>query len=228
MPILKTTVIFDLDGLMIDSERLTYEGYLAHLAARGLELDKDFYQTVLGNPMPEIERKFRGQYGEELPFKEIAANVHQFLRDTFETVGVPLKKGLLPLLGWLAEQHCDIGLATSSDRHRVDRILDIAGIEGYFDFVICGDEVTHGKPHPEVFLKCCGKIGCSPSQAIVLEDSEPGIQASYAAGITCIAVPDLKELEEKYVKMAYRVADSLEDALKVIQKNSDFVLRTRR
>lgn len=225
---IKNTVIFDMDGLMIDSETLTYRGYIEELARLGHTLELPFYQTVLGNPMRDIERKFKQRYGENFPFKDVASRVHRSMNDSFVEKGVPLKRGLLQLLAWLNGRQCAVGIATSSDRYRVDRILDLAGIAEYFDFVVCGDEVSRGKPDPEIFLACCSKSGCAPSEAVVLEDSEPGIQASFTAGIACIAVPDMKIPEPDFIGKAYRVVGNLEEALLVLSTNEDFAIPERK
>lgn len=104
-------------------------------------------------------------------------------------------------------------MATSSTRKRVDHILGLADIIKYFDDSICGDEVTHGKPHPEVFLRACEKLGVNPSDAIVLEDSEAGIQAAYSGNIDVICIPDMKYPEQEFEKMTTKILDSLDQVI---------------
>ena len=98
-------------------------------------------------------------------------------------------------------------------RDRVDTILAQAHITQYFDDSICGDEVTHGKPHPEVFLKSCEKLGVKTDEAIVLEDSEAGIQAASSAGIKVICIPDMKYPTEEYASKTYKILDSLDEVI---------------
>ena len=131
------------------------------------------------------------------------------MAERFETEGVPLKTGLVELLKYCREKGYRTIVATSSNRNRVDKILKSADIEQYFDDSICGDEVTKGKPDPEVFLKSCMKLGVNTDEAVVLEDSEAGIQASYAAGIKVICVPDMKQPEPEYAQKTFMIVTDL-------------------
>ena len=106
-------------------------------------------------------------------------------------------------------------VATSSTRERVNKILKQAELSKFFDASVCGDEVEKGKPNPEVFLKACEKIGVKPEKAIVLEDSEAGIQASFVAGIPVICVPDMKYPEEQFAKKANTIVGSLRVVLEM-------------
>ena len=202
-------VIFDMDGLMIDSERVTFEGYQHILSKMGKTITEDFYITVLGKPIKGIFQRFYDVYGNDFPIESVITDVHQYMAERFETEGVPLKTGLVELLKYCREKGYRTIVATSSNRNRVDKILKSADIEQYFDDSICGDEVTKGKPDPEVFLKSCMKLGVNTDEAVVLEDSEAGIQASYAAGIKVICVPDMKQPEPEYAQKTFMIVTDL-------------------
>ena len=126
-----------------------------------------------------------------------------------EKEGVPIKEGLIPLLKYLKDNNYKTIVATSSNIDRVDNILASANIVQYFDDSICGDEVTKGKPDPEVFLKSCQKLGVNVDEAIVLEDSEAGIQASAAAQIKVICIPDMKQPEKEFADKTFKILDNL-------------------
>lgn len=210
-------VIFDMDGLMIDSERVTFEGYQQVLKKMNLTITRDFYLQLLGKPIKGIYQCFYDAYGNDFPIEDVIKEVHQYMADLFETEGVPLKNGLLELLDYLKKNHYKTIVATSSNRDRVDKILARANITSYFDDSICGDEVTKGKPNPEVFLKSCEKLGVQPEQAIVLEDSEAGIQAAYSANIKVLCVPDMKYPTEPYASMTTKIIDSLHEVISYLQ-----------
>lgn len=210
-------VIFDMDGLMIDSERVTYDGYVIECKKLGHTMTKDFYKTLLGKPTKAIYERFHTEFGEDFPIEEVIQKVHQYMADLFENEGVPVKKGLVDLLKYLKANGYKTIVATSSNRARVDVILENAKITEYFDDSICGDEVTKGKPNPEVFLKSCEKLGVKVDEAIVLEDSEAGIQASHSAGIKVICIPDMKYPEPEFAEMTYKIVDSLEDVLTLLK-----------
>ena len=193
-------IIFDMDGLMIDSERVTFEGYQEMLKKMNLTMTEDFYITLLGKPIKGIYQRFYDVYGKDFPIETVIKDVHEYMAVRFEKEGVPLKKGLVPLLKYLKANNYKTIVATSSNRDRVDNILKSADIEKYFDDSICGDEVSKGKPNPEVFLKSCQKLGVQNDEAIVLEDSEAGIQASAAADIKVICIPDMKYPEPEFAQ----------------------------
>lgn len=202
-------IIFDMDGLMIDSERVTFECYQERLKDMNLTMDEEFYKTLLGKPIKGIYQRFYDVYGNDFPIQNVIQDVHQLMAERFETEGVPVKKGLVELLHYLKDNNYKTIVATSSNRDRVDKILAQAKITEFFDDSICGDEVTKGKPNPEVFLKSCQKLGVNVDEAIVLEDSEAGIQASYDANIKIICIPDMKYPEKQYEEKTFKILKDL-------------------
>ena len=202
-------IIFDMDGLMIDSESVTFECYQERLKDMNLTMDEKFYKTLLGKPIKGIYQRFYDVYGNDFPIENVIQDVHQLMAERFETEGVPVKKGLVELLHYLKDNNYKTIVATSSNRDRVDKILAQAKITEFFDDSICGDEVTKGKPNPEVFLKSCQKLGVNVDEAIVLEDSEAGIQASYDANIKVICIPDMKYPEKQYEEKTFKILKDL-------------------
>ena len=202
-------IIFDMDGLMIDSERVTFECYQERLKDMNLTMDEEFYKTLLGKPIKGIYQRFYDVYGNDFPIQNVIQDVHQLMAERFETEGVPVKKGLVELLHYFKDNNYKTIVATSSNRDRVDKILAQAKITEFFDDSICGDEVTKGKPNPEVFLKSCQKLGVNVDEAIVLEDSEAGIQASYDANIKVICIPDMKYPEKQYEEKTFKILKDL-------------------
>lgn len=210
-------VIFDMDGLMIDSERVTFEGYQKVMKDMGLDISKEFYVTLLGRTIPVAKKLFQDVYGDDFDLDSVIPLVHQYMADLFDNEGVPIKKGLLPLLKYLKENGYKTIVATSSQRKRVDHILELAQIKDYFDDSICGDEVEHGKPNPEVFLRSCQKLGVQTDEAIVLEDSEAGIQAAHSGHIKVICIPDMKYPDDEYAQMTTEIFHSLEDVINYLK-----------
>ena len=210
-------IIFDMDGLMIDSERVTFECYQEILKGMNLTMDEEFYKTLLGKPLKGIYQRFYDVYGNDFPIEDVIKDVHALMAKRFETEGVPIKTGLKSLLEYLKENNYKTIVATSSNRDRVDTILSQAQITDYFDDSICGDEVTKGKPNPVVFLKSCQKLGVNVDEAIVLEDSEAGIQASYDAGIKVICIPDMKYPEKQYEEKTFKILKDLNDVTEYLK-----------
>ncbi|WP_443842587.1 HAD family hydrolase [Faecalibacillus intestinalis] len=211
-------IIFDMDGLMIDSERVTFECYQERLKDMNLTMDEEFYKTLLGKPIKGIYQRFYDVYGNDFPIENVIQDVHQLMAERFETEGVPVKKGLVELLHYLKDNNYKTIVATSSNRDRVDKILAQAKITEFFDDSICGDEVTKGKPNPEVFLKSCQKLGVNVDEAIVLEDSEAGIQASYDANIKVICIPDMKYPEKQYEEKTFKILKDLTEVTAYLKR----------
>lgn len=191
-------VIFDMDGLMIDSEHVTFEGYIELCAKEGAVLDEETYIKCLGKPVKGIWQVFYDAFGEDFPIPEIMKANHIRMARQFEEKGVPVKKGLRELLEYLKANGYTTVIATSSTRDRVDRILELSGLADYFDDSVCGNEVERGKPNPDIFLIAASKAGCAKEECVVLEDSEMGIEAAWRAGIPVICVPDMKYPEPAY------------------------------
>lgn len=210
---MKKAVIFDMDGLMIDSERVTYNEYVKKLAQLGHhDFTEELYRNCLGKNKQGICQVFIDHYGQDFPMTEVWDDVHVWIDESLRQY-VPKKKGLVELLEYLKANNYKTIVATSSGRARVDEILKNADLTKYFDDTICGDEVTHGKPHPEIFLTACQKLGVAPEDALVLEDSEAGILAAYDGRIDVICVPDMKYPEPQFVEKVTKIVDSLDQVI---------------
>lgn len=210
---MKKAVIFDMDGLMIDSERVTYNEYVKKLAELGHhDFTEELYRNCLGKNKQGICQVFIDHYGQDFPMDEVWDDVHVWIDESLRQY-VPKKKGLVELLEYLKANNYKTIVATSSGRARVDEILKNADLTKYFDDTICGDEVTHGKPHPEIFLTACQKLDVKPEEALVLEDSEAGILAAYDGHIDVICVPDMKYPEPQFVEKVTKIVDSLDEVI---------------
>ncbi|MDM8194781.1 HAD family phosphatase [Massilimicrobiota timonensis] len=210
---MKKAVIFDMDGLMIDSERVTYNEYVKKLAQLGHhDFTEELYRNCLGKNKQGICQVFIDHYGQDFPMDEVWDDVHVWIDESLRQY-VPKKKGLVELLEYLKANNYKTIVATSSGRARVDEILKNADLTKYFDDTICGDEVTHGKPHPEIFLTACQKLDVKPEEALVLEDSEAGILAAYDGRIDVICVPDMKYPEPQFVEKVTKIIDSLDEVI---------------
>lgn len=213
------TVIFDLDGLLVNSELMTYEFYKRILAEKEIDFPLKTYtdvycgRTAVRNLTELIENY-------DLPFdvEKGLELTHEAEKEYLSTKGVPLKKGAKELLDFLKNKDYGIYLASSSGKERAHTILSGNGIDGYFDGGVFGDEIEHSKPAPDVFLKAKEKAGARAEECLVLEDSDAGIHAAYAAGIPVICIPDLKQPSEESRKMARLVLPSLLDVKEMLEK----------
>lgn len=210
-------VIFDMDGLMIDSEKATFKAFQEVLKRQNETMDEDFYKTMLGKPERDNVGKLQERYP-TLDILKLIEDTYIYVGEDFENNGVPLKKGLVDLLVFLKENNIKTMIATSSLRKRLNKIIKDANIEQYFDNTISGDEVTNGKPNPEVFLTACKKLGVETNEAIVLEDSMAGISAAYSGNIPVICIPDMMYPSLEFSSKTLSVEDDLHAVIDYIKK----------
>ncbi|MCD7948901.1 MAG: HAD family phosphatase [Erysipelotrichaceae bacterium] len=213
-------IIFDMDGLMINSEEVTYERYVKVLKDMNLDMSREFYTSLLGQTVPRAFEKMRAFYGEDFPCQDVIDKVHILLNDDFKDEGIPIKKGLVELLEYLTKNNYKIIVASSSNKERVTKLLQQVDVYQYLDDCICGDEVSQGKPNPEIFLKACEKLHVLPSEAMVIEDSEAGIEAAHTAHIPVICIPDMKYPDKEYADMTYKILESLDQVIDVLESPS--------
>lgn len=210
-------VIFDMDGLMIDSERVTFDGYKKVLEGYNKTMSEEFYKTFLGKSIAFAKKETLALYGDDFPFEDVLKAVHLYMSTLFETQGVPLKEGLIELLEYLKNHNIQTIVATSSHRSRVDTILKLASLESYFNDSICGDEVKRGKPFPDTFLNACKKLAVEPSETLVLEDSQAGIRAGYSANIRTICIPDLLYPDTEHQEYVCAIKNNLHEVIPFIE-----------
>lgn len=184
-------LIFDMDGLMFDTGRLAYRAYFKSAQRHDYEITHNVYYYLTGRTEKDIRQGMKELYGAEVPYDEWRDSMNEFKNEILTAEKrVHKKYGLKELLQFSKEQKLKVALASSTNREKVQYYLDIEGIQEYFDVLIAGDEVTHGKPNPEIFLTACKKAAVLPEHAVVLEDSAAGIQAAKSGGIKSILVED--------------------------------------
>ncbi len=182
-------VIFDMDGLMLDTERWDRAAWRQVIAAHGHTLTDEFFATLVGRRETDTAQRMREQFGPDFPFDTARAQARAHFDHWMEHRPPPLKPGLLPLLDTLQSRGIALAVASSTARSRATlRLRDLAG---HFDVSVFGDEVRQAKPHPEIYLKALALLGVSPARALALEDSPPGWAAAQAAGLTTVVIPDL-------------------------------------
>ena len=210
---MKNTVIFDLDGLLIDSEIISYRLYCDLLGKYGHSISLEEYaRTLSGKAAAENMKNVVKTY--QLPFSvEEGLAIVLAMEKEYLKKGVALKPGARLLLQYLKEHHFKILLASSSLKDRAISILKQNKIEHFFDDMVFGPEIERGKPYPDIFLKAREKSGEDPENCLILEDSEAGLQAAHFAGIDVICVPDMKVPADKFKKMAVCELPSLKDVI---------------
>lgn len=207
-------IIFDLDGLLVDTEIISYKIYQELLAEYGHEeyTLEDYAQNCSGKTEVKNVTYLIETY--HLPWTlEIGLRKVLEVENRLLAQGANLKSGVKELLQYLKEHHYKIGLATSSTSERALHLLEQHGIADDFDEFVFGNEVEKGKPSPDIFLKACEKLGEAPEHCLVLEDSEAGILAAYLANVPVICIPDMKMPGKEYLEKALLVRKSLSEVI---------------
>ena len=215
-------IIFDMDGLMFDTERLSTTGWLQTAEKLNIDLTIDFINSYKGTSAFYSKQLFKNRFGDDFDYEYARGIRTEYMDLVINESGVPIKKGLKELLSYLKENHILAAVATSTNQLLGEKYLKMAGVYEYFTAVIYGDTVLKSKPEPEIFLKASQAIGVAPEECFVLEDSPAGIRAGYAAGIKVIHIPDQIVIKEDIKSKVFKICKDLNEVIQCIEiENKD-------
>jgi HAD superfamily hydrolase (TIGR01509 family) len=207
-----TAAIFDVDGLMLDTERIAKSAWQKALAEWDLTISDELYRNLVGRNIHDVKLLLRDHFGDGFPLDRAYEKKHHHMQQHISNYGILIKPGLIDLLDFLKSAGVKMAVASSSPSNFVNEKLTSVGIRSRFKTIVCGDQIRHGKPAPDIFLEVARELGAQPSQCVVLEDSEAGIRGASAAGMLPIMIPDMKEPSPEVANLAFRVLHSLHDA----------------
>ena len=211
-------VIFDMDGLLFNTEKLYIVESKKVVEKLGFQIPDEVYLECAGASHERTMEILTDSLGPDFPLEEWHRMIHEQVIHRINTEGVKKKEGTDRILALLREKNMPLAVASSSGRKSVEGLLNMAGILEYFEKIVCGDEVENSKPHPEIFLKTAGAIDKSPDSCMVFEDSFQGIRAAHAAGMRPVMVPDLRSPDTDIIKLCFRVCSSLDYAAEIIDE----------
>ena len=211
-----SAVIFDMDGVIFDSERLVIECWKVVAEKYGIENIEDACFECLGINAALTKELMKKRYGETFPYDVYKKEMSAIFHSRAAGGKLPQKKGIKELLTFLKENQIPTAVASSTRREVVMRELEEGGLLPYFDRVICGDMVERSKPEPDIFLKACESLSIDATEAYAIEDSYNGIRAAFRAGMKPIMVPDLAEPTEEMEKLACCILPSLFEVMEYL------------
>lgn len=208
-----SAAVFDMDGLLIDSERTIMNTWIAVARELGITLLPSDYVRIIGRSLRECHVMLAEMLGSEAVFSEARARVRAQLTDSQAGPLFPLKSGAGDLLASLARAGIPCAVASSSGREEIELRLRRVGVLPFFRAIAGGDEVARGKPDPAVYRLAAERLGAPAAHCLAFEDSENGIRAAVDAGMAVVAVPDLKAPTDEIAALSLHVLVQLDDAL---------------
>ena len=184
-------VIFDMDGVMFDTERLASQIWLQILDKYHLEPKKEFLDGIKGRNIADSKIIFDSIYGSKIDFLELKELRNKMLERTLRLEGVPIKKGLVECLAFLKNKKKIIAIASSSSKQMILDNLNDTNLISYFDLIVSGEDFKQSKPNPEIFSNVATHFNLKPNECLVIEDSKAGVEAALNANMQIIWIPDL-------------------------------------
>lgn len=210
-------VVFDMDGVIFDSERATMECWIELANKYGIENIEEPYYRCTGTTMVRTREIMLETYGQDFPYDTYAKEASVMYHTKYDGGRLPMKPGIRELLEFLRENGKKIAIASSSRSQTVINQIRDAGIKDYFDAVICGDMVERSKPAPDIFLKACSELGVEPVRAYGIEDSYNGVRALHAGRLHPIMVPDLLPATDEMRGIAECVLKDLNEVIEYLK-----------
>jgi len=205
-------VIFDMDGLMLDTQRMATKAWRLVAAEYRLNFSDELNLKLIGRSVQDTMTILKKELGDDFPIEECRKRAMELYFEDISQNGIPIKPGLLELIHFLKDKSIDIAVATSTPRSLTIHELQVANLISHFKVIATGDDIQNGKPSPDIFLATAKLLNIPPEKCIVLEDSFPGIRAAHAAKMIPIMVPDLVQADDEIRSIAYSVVPSLYDA----------------
>jgi beta-phosphoglucomutase-like phosphatase (HAD superfamily) len=205
--------IFDMDGLLLDTEGVYKRSWTAASRALGFDLTDELYLTLIGITIADCEKRLVAHFGDGFPLDRFRADARTGYEAIVAAEGIPLKPGVLAALEWAAERNVPCGIGTSTVTEEARQRLTRHGLLDRFSVVVGGDQIKRGKPDPETFLKVAEALGHKPEHCLVFEDAHSGVRAAVAAGMPVVLVPDLLPATPEIAAQAAGVFPSLQHAV---------------
>lgn len=209
-------VIFDMDGTMIDTEKIKENGWKYAGNCQNIIID-DYILSKMRGTNKEYCKEFIKKKFNNINFNKLYNDRNEFIERYINTNGIKMKKGLMEILTFLKNNNYKIAVASSSEKETIRKYLEKIKILDFFDVIVAGDMIENGKPNPEIYLKAVELLNVPKEQCIGIEDSNNGILSVYRAGLNPIMIPDLEQSTEEVKNILYAKLNSLMEVIEILQ-----------
>lgn len=211
-------VIFDMDGLILDTEKLLVKYWCQAANEAGFPMQREHALNIRS-----LARKFaipylQGIFGEDFDYVKIRTRRMELMSEYISEHGIETKPGLAELLEYLKAHNIPAAVATATDYERTEKYLTQVGFFSYFSKIVCAAMVENGKPKPDIYLYAAQQLGLDPSECLALEDSPNGVRSASSAGCVTVMVPDLTQPDDELNSLIYAKAGSLADVCGIIER----------
>ncbi|PSW67405.1 phosphatase [Photobacterium leiognathi subsp. mandapamensis] len=212
--------IFDMDGLLLDTERVCMDVFKQTCKSFNLPYLETAYLNIIGRNESGVEEVLRASYGDTMDYPVFRKQWKQTYLNIVENQAIPVKNGVIELLQWLQQQHVPMVVATSTNKQLALKKLELAGLSSFFSAITAGDEVSKGKPDPEIYLLAAKRLNVKPEQCLAFEDSNNGIKAAIAANMQAFQIIDLVKPSDEVKTFGHHVFPSMHETLALLKQQA--------
>ena len=215
-------VLFDMDGLMVDTESLATEAFIHSAKKQGYDMTKEETLLVLGFTTKSIYEFWENYFkNSDVSGKQLVDDHYKYIENILFTIGPRKMPYIEELLKYLKESNYKVAVASSSNMDHIINNMEKTGLKKYIDEFASGAEVENGKPAPDVFLLAAERLGVKPEECLVLEDSKAGVIAGSSAGAKVIMVPDMFKPDEECKERTYRIVGNLGEVISILEEKNN-------
>ena len=212
----RSAFIFDLDGTLIDTEKLYRKYWPMALKDYGYDLSDERALMLRSLGRPFAPKQFKDWYGEDFDYNLVRQRRKEYVEGHIEKYGIGLRPGVKEILTFLKEKNITVAIATATDLERTKKYLDMTGISPFFTDIICATMVEHGKPAPDIYKFACEKLNKKPSECFAVEDAPNGVKSAYSAGLKVIFIPDQAPSDDSFRSMIFAEFDNISNIKSLI------------
>ncbi len=211
-------VIFDMDGLLLDTERLSLDMFMQACERCDCVPNRDVYLACIGSDGGKTKQILREGHDKDFPLEAVCDIWSRDYRRAILEEPIAVKKGAKDLLEFLSSENVKMAVATSTKQEMAAKKLMNVNFDHFFKIVVGGDQVSKGKPDPEIYQKAAARLQVPPAKCLAFEDSNTGVKAAYHAGMNVIQVPDLLEVSSEVKAFKHRIVNSLDDVSMLLRE----------